>query len=84
MQDGAAIPIEERDAEEVSYVAGQTDDGRTARVRLTPHGTAAKNFGFDVTPSRLVTSLITERGVCAASREGLLALFSERGPKGAR
>jgi methylthioribose-1-phosphate isomerase len=83
IEEVAAVPIEERNADEVSYITGQTDDGRTARVRLTPHGTAAKNFGFDVTPSRLVTGLVTERGVCAASREGLLGLFPERGPRGA-
>jgi methylthioribose-1-phosphate isomerase len=80
LNDGAAVPIEERDADEVSYVAGQTNDGQTVRVRVTPHGTAVKNFGFDVTPRRLVTSLVTERGVCAASRDGLKSLFPERAP----
>ena len=49
-----------------------------ARVRLTPEGSPAANPAFDVTPARLVTGLITERGVCAASREGLLSLFPER------
>jgi len=47
-------------------------------VRLVPAGSTAANFAFDVTPARLVTALITERGVCAASREGLLSLFPER------
>jgi methylthioribose-1-phosphate isomerase len=47
-------------------------------VRLTPEGSPAANYAFDVTPARLVTSLITERGVCPASREGLLGLFPER------
>ena len=47
-------------------------------VRLTPEGSPAANYAFDVTPARLVTGLITERGVCAASREGLLGLFPER------
>jgi methylthioribose-1-phosphate isomerase len=81
--DGQAIPIEERDGEEVSYVTGRTDDGQMARVRVTPFGTAVKNYGFDVTPARLVTGLITERGVCKASREGLLSLFPEQATKGA-
>jgi methylthioribose-1-phosphate isomerase len=83
MHDGAAVPIEERDAEEVSYVTGRTDGGQTVRVRVTPDGTAVKNVGFDVTPARLVTRIVTERGVCAASREGLLALFAESTTKGA-
>jgi methylthioribose-1-phosphate isomerase len=52
--------------------------GGTARVRLVPEGSAAANYAFDVTPARLVTGLITERGLCAASRDGLLSLFPER------
>jgi methylthioribose-1-phosphate isomerase len=72
------IPIEERDATEVTEIAGRLADGTTARVRLTPEGSAAANYAFDVTPARLVTGLITERGVCAASRDGLLSLFPER------
>jgi methylthioribose-1-phosphate isomerase len=47
-------------------------------VRLIPEGSAAANYAFDVTPARLVTALVTERGICAASRAGLLALFPER------
>jgi len=72
------IPIEERDPAEVTEIAGRLPDGTLARVRLTPEDSPAANFAFDVTPARLVTGLITERGVCAASREGLLALFPER------
>ena len=72
------IPIEERDATEVTEIAGRLPDGTLARVRLTPDGSPAANYAFDVTPARLVTGLITERGVCAASREGLLSLFPER------
>ena len=69
------IPIEERSADEVSYVWGRTDSGETGRVRISPLTTNAGNFGFDVTPARLVTGLITERGVCEASTEGLRRLF---------
>ncbi len=54
---------------------GLTEAGEVARVRVTPQGSPAKNFGFDVTPARYVTALVTERGVCAASEEGLRALF---------
>jgi methylthioribose-1-phosphate isomerase len=78
IEDGRSIPIEERDPSEVTEIAGRLADGTTARVRLVPDGSAAANYAFDVTPARLVTSLITERGVCAASREGLLSLFPER------
>jgi methylthioribose-1-phosphate isomerase len=69
------IPIEQRSADEVSYVQGRTASGEVAQVRISPDGTDAANFAFDVTPARLVTGLITERGVCSASREGLRGLF---------
>ena len=72
------IPIEQRDQEEVTHVAGRLPDGRVATVRITPEGSPALNYGFDVTPARLVTALITERGICPASRDGLLGLFPER------
>ena len=76
--DGVAeIPIEERDSSEVTRISGALDDGRSAEVRLTPEGVSARNFAFDVTPARLVTGLITERGVCAAGREGLESLYPE-------
>jgi methylthioribose-1-phosphate isomerase len=71
------IPIEERDASEVTHIAGLDERGAVTRVRLTPESSPAANYAFDVTPARLVTGLITERGVCAASREGLLDLFPE-------
>jgi methylthioribose-1-phosphate isomerase len=77
LPDGAAIPIEQRSPDEVSYVWGRTDDGRVAKVRISPDGTDAANYAFDVTPARLVTGLITERGVCAASSAGLRGLFRE-------
>ena len=72
------IPIEQRDQEEVTHVAGRLPDGRVTTVRITPEGSPALNYGFDVTPARLVTALITERGICPASRDGLLGLFPER------
>jgi methylthioribose-1-phosphate isomerase len=72
------VPIEERSADEVSFVQGRGVDGKTTRVRISPETTPAANPAFDVTPARLVTGLITERGVCAASRDGLLGLFPER------
>lgn len=72
------IPIEERDAAEVTDMTGRTGDGRIETVRITPAGSPAVNYGFDVTPARLVTGLITERGVCPASRAGLLSLFPEQ------
>ena len=79
MTDGLKeIPIEERDAEEVTRVRGRAPDGTAVEVQLTPEGSPAANYGFDVTPARLITGLITERGVCPASREGLLGLYPER------
>jgi methylthioribose-1-phosphate isomerase len=78
LEDGRAIEIETRDPEEVTHISGRTDAGAVARVRLVPEGSAALNLAFDVTPARLVTGLITERGVCAASRAGLAALYPER------
>jgi methylthioribose-1-phosphate isomerase len=77
---GAAIPTERRDEREVTHIEGWTEDGRRVAVRLTPPDSPAANYAFDVTPARLVTALITERGLCAASRVGLLELFPERGP----
>mgnify|MGYP001811928945 FL=1 len=78
INDGVSgIPIEERDPGEVTHIGGALDSGKTAEVRITPEGVTARNFAFDVTPARLVTGLITERGVCDASREGLLGLYPE-------
>ena len=72
------VPIEERSSDEVSFVQGRDVDGKTTRVRISPEATPAANPAFDVTPARLVTGLITERGVCAASCDGLIGLFPER------
>jgi methylthioribose-1-phosphate isomerase len=73
------IPIEQRDAREVTHVSGRNSRGGVERVCIVPEGSGAGNYAFDVTPGRLVTELITERGVCEASREGLLRLFAEKG-----
>ena len=72
------IPIEERSADEVNFIQGRSDDGSIMRVRIAPEGGHAANPAFDVTPARLVTGLITERGVAEASPQGLKALFPER------
>ena len=75
LQDGVKeIPIEERAEEEVTHIAGLCDDGQVRSVRLTPQGSHAANYGFDVTPARLVTGLITERGVVAADAGAMHAL----------
>jgi len=72
------IPIEERSGDEVSLVWGRTATGEVTQVRISPDASPAGNPAFDVTPARLVTGLITERGVAQASREGLRKLFPER------
>jgi len=77
------IPIEERDEAEVTEVTGLAADGTAGPVRIAPLGVTARNFAFDVTPARLVTGLITERGICAASERGLLSLYPERRGAGA-
>jgi methylthioribose-1-phosphate isomerase len=78
LTDGRDIPIEQRSADEVTHITGQTASGAIESVRVTPAASPAANYAFDVTPARLVTGLITERGVCAASRDGLLELYPER------
>ena len=77
-EDGSDIPIEERHAAEVSRISGRTDTGEVVTVDVLPEGSPAANPAFDVTPARLVTALITERGVCAASEPGLLSLYPEQ------
>ncbi len=75
---GAEIPIEERSAEEVLKVQGRLADGAVASVAIAAADTTARNPGFDVTPARLVTGFITERGVAPATRDGLLSLYPEK------
>jgi methylthioribose-1-phosphate isomerase len=72
------IPIEQRAAEEVATMTGRTADGRIETVRVVPDGSPVANYAFDVTPARLVTGLITERGVLAADRNALSRAFPER------
>jgi len=71
------IEIEERNPDEVRYSIGKNSKGKIDSVLICPETTSASNYGFDVTPARLVTKLITERGVCDASEKGLLSLFPE-------
>lgn len=79
MLDGVGgIPIEQRDGDEVTHVAGKNARGKVESVQITPDGVSACNYAFDVTPARLVTGLVTERGVCRASEDGLLGLYPEQ------
>jgi methylthioribose-1-phosphate isomerase len=78
MRDGLKeIPIEERGSEEVKYADGISSDGRHVEVLVAPADSHAANYGFDVTPARLVTGLITERGICEAAESSITALFPE-------
>src|SRR5450759_1681925 len=72
------IPIEQRSPDEVATVTGKTKDGRIETVQIIPDGSAVANYGFDVTPARLITGLITERGVIGANRAALAETFPER------
>ncbi len=74
----AEIPIEQRAPEEVATMTGRTADGRIETVQVVPDGSPVANYGFDVTPARLITGLITERGVVAPNREALARAFIER------
>jgi methylthioribose-1-phosphate isomerase len=83
VSDGLAeIRIEERGAEEVTMMTGKTRDGRIETVQIVPDGSPVANYGFDVTPARLITGLITERGVLAANRDALAQAFPERATVG--
>lgn len=74
---GHDIPIEQREEEEITTVMGKNDNGEIISVQLSAPGTRAANYGFDVTPARLVTGLITERGIVAAEKEKIHALFGK-------
>jgi methylthioribose-1-phosphate isomerase len=78
IDDGRAIPIEQRAASEVTHMSGLTADGRIENVRVVPEGSPIANYGFDVTPARLVTGLITERGVVRPDHAALASAFPER------
>ncbi len=78
LNDGLSeIPIEQRDGREVSFMDGKFEN-EIREFQILPEKSPVANYGFDVTPARLVTGLITERGVCKASREGILSLFPEK------
>jgi methylthioribose-1-phosphate isomerase len=78
LEQGRDIPIEERSAIELTHITGRTSSGTIETVRVVPEGSPGLNLAFDVTPARLVTGLITERGVCHASRAGLQNLHPDR------
>ncbi len=77
LDSGMDIPIEERSPEEITSILGRDNNGAIMQLQLTAPGTRAVNYSFDVTPGRLVTALITERGICPATREGIHALFNK-------
>jgi methylthioribose-1-phosphate isomerase len=77
LERGDDIPIEERSSGELTHITGRTSSGAIETIRVVPEGSAALNLAFDVTPARLVTALITERGICAASRAGLRRLYPD-------
>ena len=78
IRSGQDIPIEERTSEEVTHITGRGETAEDVKVCIAPEGTRAANYAFDVTPARLVSGFITERGICAASFDGLLNLFPEK------
>ena len=79
LRDGVKeIPIEQRNADEVTHMEGTDESGAIVNARIIPAASPAANYAFDVTPSRLVTGLITERGVCAATEAGLTGLYPDR------
>jgi len=78
MKDGLAeIPIEERDSSEVRHITGKNSEGKIETVQICPDATPARNWGFDVTPAKYISGLISERGICEASEKGILSLFPE-------
>jgi methylthioribose-1-phosphate isomerase len=78
LDQGRDIAIEERSAMELTHITGRTSSGAMQTVRVVPEGSPALNLAFDVTPARLVTGLITERGLCSANRAGLQSLYPDR------
>jgi len=78
LERGADIPIEERSSGELTHITGRTRSGAMETIRVVPEGSGALNLAFDVTPARLVTALITERGICAATLAGLRQMYSDR------
>jgi len=75
IKDHKDIPIEERNSEELSHMEGFDDEGNIKKIQIYPKKSNAMNLAFDVTPGKYVTGLITEKGICDASKEGLKKLF---------
>jgi methylthioribose-1-phosphate isomerase len=84
LESGAAIPIEVRSPDEVIAITGRDSYGQTTTIAIAPEGTRAVNYAFDVTPARLVSGLVTERGIAAADRDAIGAMFPERFAKAER
>jgi methylthioribose-1-phosphate isomerase len=79
LRDGLAeVPIETRSSREITHMTGRGEDDAVTTVLITPDGSPALNYGFDITPARLVTGLITERGVIPATEQALARAFPER------
>ena len=79
LKDGVKeIPIELRNAREVTHLTGEDDEGRVCEFRIVDQNTKALNIAFDVTPAMYITGLITERGVCSATKQGLAVLFPDQ------
>ena len=78
------IPIEERSESEVSLIQGKDNTGVISKLKVTPEGTIGSNPAFDVTPAKLITGLITEKGICEASSKGLQKLFPKNNQKDCR
>lgn len=77
LEDGKFIPVEERSEDEIKFIEGLVD-GEIKSAQVIPEGSRAKNYGFDVTPARLVTALITEKGICKPNKESIIKLFPEK------
>ena len=75
---GRDIPIEQRDPDEVMNIEGLNSEGKISSIAVSLESFNYANYAFDVTPSRLVSGLITERGICNASRDGIMGLFPEK------
>jgi len=78
LENGDKIPIEKRDPDEVLFIEGLSASGKIEKIKIAPDKSMAENYGFDVTPGRLITGLITEKGLCKANRKGILKLFPEK------
>jgi methylthioribose-1-phosphate isomerase len=78
LKDSKKIPIEERNSEELSHVEGLDKNGNIQKVLIYPKKSIAKNIAFDITPAKLITGLITEKGICDASENSLLTLYQKK------